>query len=73
LYLYTMDHFRLDRTKFQINTLTAEDSSAVYWRTLPAEKALEAIQFLRLQFHPELNDSTTRLQRIYSITKLEER
>lgn len=64
-----MENFRLDRTKLTISRLDAQESSTSYWRTCSAEKAIEAIQFLRIQFHPELNDSTTRLQRVYRITQ----
>lgn len=66
-----MENFRLDRTKLHISQMDVQESSPAYWKTCSAEKAIAAIQFLRLQFHPELNDSTTRLQRVYRITQRE--
>lgn len=65
-----METFRLDRTKLQISSLQAEEPSVRYWKNLPPEKSLEAIQFLRAQLHPEINDPSTRLQRVYRIIKL---
>jgi hypothetical protein len=64
-----MEQFRLDRTKIKISSMQSEEPSVVYWRTQSPIKALEAIQFLRIQFHPELNDPSTRLQRVYRITQ----
>ena len=64
-----MDSFRLDRTKLQIQSLHAEEPSVNYLRSLSDEKRIEAIQFLRIQSHPELNDPSTRLQRVYTITQ----
>jgi len=64
-----MDSFRLDRTKLQIHSLQAEEPSVNYLRSLSDEKRIEAIQFLRIQSHPELNDPSTRLQRVYTITQ----
>lgn len=64
--------FKLDRTVATIsNGHSKERTDVSYWKSLPIEKVLEAIQFLRVQYHPDLNDSSTRLQRVYRITKLE--
>lgn len=65
-----MELFRLDRTKLQIQSLHSEEPSVHYWRNQAPEKLIEAIHFLRVQLHPELNDPTTRLQRVYRITQL---
>jgi hypothetical protein len=64
-----MDSFRLDRSKLQIHSLYAEEPSVHYLRSLSDEKRIESIQFLRIQLHPELNDPSTRLQRVYTITQ----
>jgi hypothetical protein len=65
-----MENFRLNRAKLQVSQMGVEEDSSTYWRTYSSEKTLEAIQFLRIQFHPELNDSSTRLQQVYRAPQL---
>jgi hypothetical protein len=64
-----MEQFKLDRTKLTIRKTSDADESVVFWRTQTIAQRLEAIQFLRLQFHPQLNDPSTRLQRVYRIAQ----
>jgi hypothetical protein len=63
---------KLDRTVVTIsNGDSKERTDFSYWKSLPIEKVLEAIQFLRVQYNPDLNDSSIRLQTVYIINKLE--
>ena len=66
-----MEIFRMDRTKLAVKKMTEVDNSSHFWKNETDNRRIEAIQFLRQQYHPELNDSTTRLQRVYRITQLE--
>ncbi|MCA0363918.1 MAG: toxin secretion, membrane fusion protein [Bacteroidetes bacterium] len=56
----------MDRSSAKVFKIDEEPKSYEYWLTQSPQKRLEAIEFLRQQYH----GAQSRLQRVYRITKL---
>jgi hypothetical protein len=58
--------FKMNRSAAKIFKKGEEPKSYEYWLTQTRQKRIEAIEFLRQQYH----GTQSRLQRVYRITKL---
>jgi hypothetical protein len=59
---------KLNRNVFRKYTLGSEPKPYIYWLQQSIESRIEAIEFLRQQYHTE-DEIQSRLQRVYRITK----
>lgn len=60
------EKFKMDKSSVKVFKKGQEPKSYEYWLTQAPKKRLEAIEFLRQQYH----GTQSRLQRVYRITKL---
>ena len=65
-YMELNEKFKMDRSSAKVFKKGEEPKPFEYWLTQSQQKRLEAIEFLRQQYH----GSQSRLQRVYRITKL---
>jgi hypothetical protein len=72
-YLETMglvDTTRMDKTAFSAGTLDDEGNEKAYWLSKTPEERLAAVELMR-QIAYGYDPSTTRLQRVLSVTQRE--
>jgi hypothetical protein len=66
-----VDTWRMDRSVWTVETLAEQGRDRVYWLSRDPAERLAAIELAR-QIHYGYDPSTTRLQRVYSIERLNE-
>lgn len=49
--------------------LNQQPNDAEYWRSLPPEERIEAVEKIREEFHRWIGHADTGFQRVYSIVK----
>jgi hypothetical protein len=64
------DPFSIDRSHFRIRSIDDDDSELEYWLTQTPERRLQALEFLRENYHGHEYRSQG-LERILRITKQE--
>lgn len=60
------EKFKMDKSSAKVFKMGEEPKTKEYWMTQSPQRRLEAIEFLRQQYH----GTQSRLQRVYRITKL---
>ena len=65
-----VDMARLDRSAFQIGSLTDDREEKEYWRAKSPEERMAALELMR-QIIYGYDPATTRLQRVFEVVELE--
>jgi hypothetical protein len=65
-----VDASRLDRSAFEIGSLTDDREEVEYWRSKSPEERMEALELMR-QIIYGYDPATTRLQRFFEIVELD--
>jgi hypothetical protein len=65
-----VDSARLDRSAFQVGSLSDELEEAEYWRAKSPEERMEALELMR-QIIYGYDPATTRLQRVFEVVELQ--
>ncbi len=63
---------RMDKTVFEIGTLSEQGDDRAYWSSKTPLERLEAVEFMR-QVMYGYNPSTTRLQRVLTVAQQSQR
>jgi len=62
--------YRMDKTAFAVASIHDESDEKMYWLSKTPHERLLALEFLR-QISYGYDPSTTRLQRVFTVSKLE--
>ena len=65
-----VDKVRMDKTAFSVGSLGDEGDEKAYWQSKTPEECLAAVELMR-QIAYGYDPSTTRLQRVLSVTRRE--
>jgi len=65
-----VDKVRMDKTAFSVGSLGDEGDEKAYWQSKAPEERLAAVELMR-QITYGYDPSTTRLQRVLSVTRRE--
>ena len=65
-----VDKVRMDKTAFSVGSLGDEGDEKAYWQSKTPEERLAAVELMR-QIIYGYDPSTTRLQRVLSVTRRE--
>lgn len=65
-----VDTVRMDKTAFSVGSLGDEGDEKAYWQSKTTEERLAAVELMR-QIAYGYDPSTTRLQRVLSVTRRE--
>ena len=65
----TIDSLRMDKTAFTVTTLSEEEEENAYWRSVPAEERLRAIETMRRIIYG-YDPATARLQGVLTTAEL---
>ena len=69
-YTYDMDPTRLNRSAFSVGSLREESDEKEYWLSRTPLERLEALELIRQMVYG-YDPNTTRLQRVFAVTRLE--
>ena len=65
-----VDSARLDRSAFEVGSITDDREEIEYWRAKSPEERMEALELLRQMIYG-YDPATSRLQRVFEVVELD--